>query len=69
MAGDEGYPVLNRDNLTIPIQMHLSEKEKKFSQFLDAYLKSTWNFRYFGEEGDPGRLCIFKVTELENVLR
>ena len=49
--------------------MHLSEKEKKFSQFLDAYLKSTWNFRYFGEEGDPGRLCIFKVTELENVLR
>ena len=24
LAPDEKYPVLNRDNLTIPIQMHLS---------------------------------------------
>ena len=29
LAADEKYPVLNRDNLTIPIQMQLSQKERK----------------------------------------
>ena len=28
LAADEKNPVLNRDNLTIPIQMQLSQKEK-----------------------------------------
>ena len=27
LAADEKYPVLNRDNLTIPIQMQLSQKK------------------------------------------
>ena len=47
LAADEKYPVLNRDNLTIPIQMQLSEKEKTFSEFFSAFLKSTLNFKYF----------------------
>ena len=34
LATDEKYPVLNRDNLTIPIQMQLSQKQKTFSNFL-----------------------------------
>ena len=29
--------VLNRDNLTMPIQMQLSQKQKRFSQFLIAF--------------------------------
>ena len=37
---DEKYPVLNRDNLTIPIHMQLSQKQKTFSQFFVAFLKS-----------------------------
>ena len=28
LAADDKYPVLNRDNLTIPIQMQLSQKQK-----------------------------------------
>ena len=40
LATDEKYPVLNRDNLTIPIQMQLSEKQKTFSEFLAAFFKS-----------------------------
>ena len=28
-AADEKYPVLNRENLTIPIQKQLSQKQKK----------------------------------------
>ena len=34
LATDEKYPVLNRDNLTIPIQMQLSEKQNMIIQFL-----------------------------------
>ena len=30
-ATDEKYPLVNKDNLTIPIQMQLSEKQKPFS--------------------------------------
>ena len=31
LAADEIHPVINRDNLRIPIQIQLSEKEQKFS--------------------------------------
>ena len=34
LAGDEKYPVLDRDNLTIPVQMQLSMKKNLFSVFL-----------------------------------
>ena len=47
LAADEIYPVLNKDNLTIPIQMQLSEKQKTFSRFLAAFLKSRLNFKDF----------------------
>ena len=33
LATDEKYPVLNTNNLTIPIQMQISQKQKDFSQF------------------------------------
>ena len=47
LATDENCPVLNRDKLTLPIQTQLSEKQKKFSQFFAAYLKSRLNFEHF----------------------
>ena len=37
LAADEKYPVLNRDSLTIPIQMQLSQKQKKFSQIFAEF--------------------------------
>ena len=40
LAADEKYPVLTRDNLTILIQMQLSLKQKTFSEFCSAFLKS-----------------------------
>ena len=46
LAADEKYPVLNTDNLTIPIQIQLSQKQKSFSQFLATCLKSSLNFEY-----------------------
>ena len=47
LAANKMYPVLNRDNLTIPIQTHLSEKQKPFSEFLASILKSRLDFKHF----------------------
>ena len=47
---DEMYPVDNRDNFTISIQMQLSQKQKTFAQFLSLFLKSIINFKYFGKK-------------------
>ena len=52
-ATDEKYPLLNRENLTIPIQMQLSQKKKTFSQFFASFLKSRLNFEYFENKYDP----------------
>ena len=69
LAANEKYSVLNRDNLTIPIQMRLLEKERAFSQLLAAFLKSRLNFKYFEEKDNPHRFCIFKITKSQNVVR
>ena len=69
LATDEKYPVLNRENLTIPIQMQLSPKQKTSSQFFAAFLKSRLNFEYFDKKYDPHRICISKITASENVVR
>ena len=47
LATDEKYPVLNRENLTIPIQMQLSQKQKTFCKAFAAFLKSELNFEIF----------------------
>ena len=69
LAPDEKYPVLNRDNLTIPIQMQLSQKKKTFSQFFAAFLKSRLNFKCFEIKDDPYRFCISESTDSQNVVR
>ena len=69
LAAHEKYPVFNRENLTIPIQMELSEKEKTFSQFLAAFFKCRLNFKYFKVKDDPHRFCIFKITESQIVVK
>ena len=44
LSADGKNSLLNRDNLTQPIQMQLSGKQKTFSQFFAAFLKSRLNF-------------------------
>ena len=44
---DEKCFLLNRDKLRPPIQMPLSEKQKRFSEFFSALLKSKLNFELF----------------------
>ena len=59
------YSLLNRDNLTQPIQMQLSQKQKTFSEFFCAFLKSSSNFEHFQKKDDSHSLGISKITESE----
>ena len=52
---DEKHYLLNRDNLTQPIQIQLSQKQKTFSQFSFAFLKSLLNYKHLSKKGDPHR--------------
>ena len=47
LTDDDKYCLLYRDNLTQAIQILLSPKQKTFSQFFSAFLKSTLNFEHF----------------------
>ena len=44
LDADGKYPVLNNENLTIPVKMILSKKQKNSSQFEAAFWKSRLNF-------------------------
>ena len=63
LAANEKYPVLNRGNLTIPIQKQLSEKQKKFSEFFRAFLKCRLNFKHFQKKDVRQKFCIFEITD------
>ena len=69
LAADENYPVLHRDNVKIPIQMLLSQKQKTFSEFFDPFLKCRLYFKQFESKDDLHTFFIFEVTESENVVR
>ena len=45
--------LLNRKNLKQPIQMQLSEKRKKFSEFFFAFLKSALNLKHWAKKDNP----------------
>ena len=51
-VNDKHY-LLNRGNLTQPIQIQLSEKLKTFSEFFLPFLKSILNFQDLPKKNDP----------------
>ena len=64
IADDKQY-LLNRDNLTQPIQMKLSQKQKTFSRFFCAFLKSSLNFEHIQKKDDSHSWGFSKITESE----
>ena len=62
LTNDDRYCLLYRDNLTEPIHILLSQKQKTFSEFFSAFLKSTLNFDYFQQNDDPHSRCISQIT-------
>ena len=65
LSADGKDTLLNRQNLTQPIQMQLSRKEKTFSHFFAAFLKYSLNFDHFLKKDDPHCWCISKITHPE----
>ena len=62
LTDDEKYSLLYRENLTQPIQILLSQKQKTFSQFFSAFSKSTLNFAHFQKKDDSQSRCISRIT-------
>ena len=53
LTADDKYSLLNRDNLTEPIQILLSEKGKGFSEFFFfAFLKIRLSFEHFPKRNE-----------------
>ena len=65
LTNDDKYSLLYRDNLTQPIQIPLSQKEKSFFELFSAFLKSTLNFERFQQKDDPHSRCISQITVCE----
>ena len=49
-TADDKHYQLNRENLAQRIQMQLSQKQKTFSQFSFAFLKSVLNFKHLPQK-------------------
>ena len=47
LTDDEKYSLLYRDNLTQPILIVLSQKQKTFSELFSGFFKPTLNFAHF----------------------
>ena len=65
LTDNEKYSLLYRQNLTQPIQILLSQKQKTFSQFFSAFLKSTLNFEHCQKKDHPHSRIISKITVSE----
>ena len=52
---DDKHYMLNRDNVTQPIQIQLSQKQKTFSKFYFAFFKSILNYKHLPKKVDLHR--------------
>ena len=46
-TANDKYSLISKDKWMETIQMHLSQKQKYFSQFFSAFFKSALNFEHF----------------------
>ena len=65
LSAVEKYSLPNREYLTQPIQVQLSQKQKTFPGFYSAFSKSKINFEHFRKKDDPHSSFISKVTACE----
>ena len=61
LTDDEKYCLLYRANLTQPIQILISQKQKTFSQFFSSFLRSALNFEDSRIKDDPPSRCISHI--------
>ena len=65
LSADGEYYLFNRDNLTEPIHMQVYRKQKTFSRFFSAFLKSSLNFEHFQKKDDSHSWGISEITDSE----
>ena len=65
LTADGKYPCQDCENLQLPIQVHLFEKQKTFSPFFVPFLESRSNLKHFERKCIRQSLCIFEVTDCE----
>ena len=54
LTGNDKHYLLNRENLTQPIQIQLPEKEENFSEFFFAFSKSIFlNYKHLPKKDHP----------------
>ena len=69
LSEDDKYCLLYNDNLLQPIQILLSQKQKTFSEFFSAFLKSTLNFEHFQKKIKLITDVFPKLPSSKNVIR
>ena len=69
LAANDKYPVLKRVNLTIPVEIQLSRKQKSFSEVFSSFMTFSLNFEQFETQDDAHRFCISEIADSENVVR
>ena len=52
LAVNDKHYLLNRDNLTRPIRIQLSQKQKIFTEFFFAFLKTILNFKHLPKKDE-----------------
>ena len=67
LTADGKYPVQGCENLQLPIQMQLSDKQNNFSQFFVPFLESTSNFKHFEKNDDRHTYFLSEITECERL--
>ena len=65
MSAVDKCSLANRDNLTKPINMQLSQKLKTFSWFFNVFSKSKLSFEYFQKNDHAHSLFISEATACE----
>ena len=68
-TGDDKSSLLSRDNVLRPIQMHLSKKQKTFSQFFCEFFNSTSNLEKFQKRMNPIADMFRKLRTPKDVVR
>ena len=63
LTAEYSYSRRNIQTLTQQIQTTLSLKQKTFSAFFIAFLKSTWNGEHFQKKGESSSLSISQIID------
>ena len=63
LTAEYTYSRRNMKTLTQKVQTPLSLKQKTFSGFFIAFLKSTWNAEHFQKKGESSSLSISEIID------